>query len=506
MTRFSPESNNLDPQQWSELACRRLQENNDQYSLFACLGVAACVSAAASPISGLLVAGWAFSHHISKGKKRQDNINAIIDTGCIAHTLSGVDFKRYLNQVGHDATKAELEYAHDHNLEFSDDALDYFEGEPEPFQIPQVLALPNAIASIKNRLMPSAIESQSENYTNPDSQINIISSMTDRISNSFILGVAGTGKGMLVANALREAKSKHPKLKIFYIDPKADKKESGYIDGVADIIKRYQCETESPETVVKWLTKCFAEFNQYANTTHVNGGRTLLVLDEGTVLGLKCKLAKSSLILDRLSSLTSQGDSTGKNIWFVAQTPFVGGSGIDLSASSQLVIIALVSAENRSSLEQWKRSAMLKKLDNLDELIESSEVNRAVFFGKTAKWYPMPRLENYSRYDRDNDKYLSDSNSETESEPMQDTTTIIKNLEATFNKKDDDIPLSELAKRLLSFFENAKNKDPKTLSDIKKKDELREQGDVKLITALSELVTASELIFNGEDSWSKFDW
>lgn len=66
--------------------------------------------------------------------------------------------------------------------------------------------------------------------------------------------------------------------------------------------------------------------------------------------------------------------------------------------------------------------------------------------------------------------------------------------------------LSDLAKRLLSFFDNAKNKEPKTLADFKKKDQIREQGDIKIIVALSELVDAGHLVFDGKDSWSKHDW
>lgn len=58
--------------------------------------------------------------------------------------------------------------------------------------------------------------------------------------------------------------------------------------------------------------------------------------------------------------------------------------------------------------------------------------------------------------------------------------------------------LTDLAKRLLSFFDNAKNKEPKLLADLKKKDELRLEGDIKLITALSELVNTGQLIFDGK--------
>lgn len=66
--------------------------------------------------------------------------------------------------------------------------------------------------------------------------------------------------------------------------------------------------------------------------------------------------------------------------------------------------------------------------------------------------------------------------------------------------------LSDLAKRLLSFFDNAKNKEPKLLADLKKKDELRQEGDIRLILALGELVDAGQLIFDGKESWSKHDW
>ncbi len=126
----------------------------------------------------------------------------------------------------------------------------------------------------------------------------------------------------------------------------------------------------------------------------------------------------------------------------------------------------------------------------------------------------MPELQNYSSYNRDKREYLPGF------VPQNDTPS--RNIEAIDkledSLKESDQPsvfeqnpksekeLSDLAKRLLSFFNNAKNKEPKGIADIKKKDELREQGDIKIIIALEELVNAGELIFDGEDSWSSPDW
>jgi hypothetical protein len=386
MTRFSSDKNNLTPLEWSELTLRNLQGNKDQFSLFACLALALVVGGSTSLLAGLMTGAWALHHHISRGKKRQENIAAIIENGCVAHILEGTNFKRYSRQVGAIALERELKFASDMGLEFSADAEEYLD------------AIQKKSINLVDSAPLATISSQIEEFS-PEID-DIVSLMSERVSNSFIVGIAGSGKGMLIANVMRAIKSKHPTLKIFFVDPKNDPKEHGYTNGVADKIMRHKCETEEPEVVCEWINKCFKDFDEYAK----GGERTLLVLDEGTVLANKLKIVKSTILLDRLNSLISLGDSTGKNVFFLAQSPFVGANGIDLSSSSQMVTIAIVSDENRGSLAQWKRSSILKSLRNLDELISKSPVKRAFYFGKTDKWYPMPKLINFSDYNRDTRK------------------------------------------------------------------------------------------------------
>lgn len=236
----------------------------------------------------------------------------------------------------------------------------------------------------------------------PDDSIDVVGELiNDGISNSLILGLPGSGKGMLLANAIRAAKAKYSDLNIFVIDPKASDKEVGYFQGIANVVKRCKCEDLEPKDAVEWIKECFDEYNKYVS----QNGRTLLILDEGTLVGNKAKKAKDTILQDKLVSLTSCGDVEGKNVWIAAQAPFVGGLGIDLSISSQLLVIALIQKKNVGSvLQQWKRSAMLEgvPLDLINKLIESSPCDRAVYLGKTGRWYSMPSLKNYSGYDRDN--------------------------------------------------------------------------------------------------------
>ncbi|MHC5731668.1 MAG: hypothetical protein ACYTXY_47825, partial [Nostoc sp.] len=112
----------------------------------------------------------------------------------------------------------------------------------------------------------------------------------------------------------------------------------GYFDGIVDVEKRLHCETAKPQTVAAWFEAAIAEYDQYAT---LNDG-ALLIIDEGTIIGARLKVAKCTLLNDKLIGIASCGSSAGKNIWFIAQTPFVGANGSDLSGISQLTPIALV--------------------------------------------------------------------------------------------------------------------------------------------------------------------
>jgi hypothetical protein len=70
--------------------------------------------------------------------------------------------------------------------------------------------------------------------------------------------------------------------------------------------------------------------------------------------------------------------------------------------------IVIAFEENIGALAQWKSAKIFKNLslDEVSELIEKSTTGRAIYYGKTGRWYIMPELKNYSGYDRDKREYL----------------------------------------------------------------------------------------------------
>jgi hypothetical protein len=510
MTRFSAEKNNLTAVEWSELAIKNLQENSSQFSLFAGLGVAACLGASASPITGVLVAGYFFTHHISKAKKRQENIAAIIENGCVAQVLDDNQFKRYLNQFGHDAVMDELTHAQNHGLEFSNDALDYFEDSTV-----SVLPAPDApskqppLTRLASKLFPqNTTVSQAEKY-DPTSRIDIINEMSSRINNSIIIGIPGSGKGVLISNAIIAAKKKDPSLKVFVIDPKNDPKEAGYF-ACCDAVKRLSCMDAKPGKVAVWAEAMFSEYSEYAQ----KNDQTLLIVDEGTLLGNKLALAKSSLLIDKLTAYTSGGDSSGRNVWFMMQSPYVGSAGLNLSTSSQMTTIVIGFSENIGALIQWKSAKLFKALniDAVSEIINNSSTGRAIYYGKNGEWYEMPELKNYSGYDRDKREYLEGFEPQLDN-PTSDIDAVTQ-LENSFNQplevddiQDNQVVSDVLLGQILELITNSTTS-PVSFNSIRVSKAWNRDYDTSnpgrkiLRDALTKLVADKKLTGNEDDGYS----
>ncbi|BCL40355.1 type IV secretory system conjugative DNA transfer family protein [Nostoc sp. MS1] len=67
-------------------------------------------------------------------------------------------------------------------------------------------------------------------------------------------------------------------------------------------------------------------------------------------------------------------------------------------------------------------------------------------------------------------------------------------------------PLSNVALKIYEYFQNVKNKTPKTLRDLKKADRLSGYSEPELIDGLAELVEREKINCDGNDNYSLPDW
>ncbi|KAM3113049.1 hypothetical protein [Phormidesmis sp. 146-33] len=222
---------------------------------------------------------------------------------------------------------------------------------------------------------------------------------------ALIAGIPGSGKGMVVSNALRVLKQKHPALKVFVIDPKFDPNERGYWDSVADIYRGKAFEDlDDADEGATWILRCLREFQKLP-------APKLLIFDESlnvsNVLGLADKEMKApQKVKLMLSSAITGGDSRGIWAWVLGQSVQVQDLPFNGGVRGNLRVLAIVSEKNLTAIEPLLSTKLIPPpsggMAELRRLIKASPCNRAFFDGKSSQWLSMPRLENHSGFDRDN--------------------------------------------------------------------------------------------------------
>ena len=290
--------------------------------------------------------------------------------------------------------------------------------------------------------------------------INIPVYLAKALKLSLIVGTPGAGKGIFVSNALDAVKRIQQNVTVFYLDPKKEEREDGYFTG-GRIDYPFRIDMfADPQEVYDWLKSAIAQYEAFKSN-----GVKLLVVDE-----LKLILSKLSQIngkavrwfSNKLSSYGSSGDSRGIVVWAINQSAHAI-PGFDGADRSMFVPVFLIDGKNISAAQGLLSAKMLSASskpsgEELRELCSRSPVNRAIYYGGTDQWYPMPLMENFSGYDRDSRSFLPGftpkSVTENSGEVLKDKTTSPTSLEVVL--REEDITECEDSEVLTKDFEAAK--------------------------------------------------
>ena len=232
---------------------------------------------------------------------------------------------------------------------------------------------------------------------------------------SLIVGTPGSGKGIFVSNALDALKhnSQRPTT-IFYLDPKNDPKEDGYFQGRVDDDKLFRLDamTADAEEVYEWAINSLASYDAFDCGT----GIKLIVFDELKLVMSILGNVKGAVgwLVTKLSAYSTSGESRGIVLWGISQSAHTR-AGFDGSDRSIFVPVFIVDGRNISASEGLLACKMIpsdRRISSVEikRLCEKSPVNRAIFYGGTNKWYPMPKLENFSGFDRDSRTFIGNNN------------------------------------------------------------------------------------------------
>ena len=233
---------------------------------------------------------------------------------------------------------------------------------------------------------------------------------------SVLIAVGGGGKGMYLANQVRVRAAADPRYIAFWIDPKGVDDESGYFAHPQIAAYRF-CSTEcSPAEISTHIKNAMQHYRALCYSLPPKTPVQLIV-DEWYFIQAQLKggdeEAKAALldIVSSLRAMVSLLDGEHKHITLVSQSPKVndilqGGGGI----LTNLEKIVLLSNDGRGIdvLDKCAQCRVIPRSLNSPETLQAitseSPVNRAIYVAGELR--PMPVLENYSAYDRDNQQVL----------------------------------------------------------------------------------------------------
>ncbi|MEH2201240.1 MAG: hypothetical protein V7K82_23910 [Nostoc sp.] len=434
MSAFNPNSRQLTPQEWQAIASDSIEDNSSQYFIIGgiVLGLFAA-SATGFPPTGLLVAGWGFYSAWQRTKQANRNEVAINNYACVAHVLEGDNFRDFRRQAGDAEIAKQIQWAVERGYKLSNDALDYWESwgqksfsvgtnQNTQFSLPTNSSGNGAeephlpTSQVLEFTHSPIIQTHVSHYSPPSQQeFDVMGEMVGRkIRNQLIVGIQGAGKGIVISNALEFVKKYHPGRKIFVIDPKGKAEESGYWEGRADYLERAKILEMEPHEVVAWVKGCFDLYMKVP-------GECLLFLDEGTAVASSFKSTRGAMawLKNKIAHFVSLGDGDGRNFWMAVQNGDTSDLGISGGMRSQLNPYVIINPEQMSAYESVINLELLPKdkkptSEAIKEIAKRSPVGRALFHGAINEWLPMPKMENYSGFDRDSRTFINSARNQTE--------------------------------------------------------------------------------------------
>ena len=258
---------------------------------------------------------------------------------------------------------------------------------------------------IGNQTKFGAIEVPSSPAASSPALFNPAIDLGQNPQSALIAGVPGSGKGILVSNAVRVLRQKAPALKVMMIDPKGDPKEKGYWAPVTDVYRSMNLmDCDDPDDGASWLLACMDQFRKLP-------APKLLIFDEMLAASVEISLAHKDFKAPQrmkkfVSGIIAQGDSQGVWVWAMSQSVQVADLGFGGGVRGNLRVIGIISPKNTTAIEALTSTRLIPPpnggMDELREIMKASPVDRAFYDGKLSRWLPMPELENYSGFDRDN--------------------------------------------------------------------------------------------------------
>ncbi len=186
-----------------ELVQKALDGDGGQFKIIGGVAAAA-VLGTFNPITGVLMGVWTLASCWQGATQKGKSLTAILD-GDVLHALDGDDFKDYSRTIGYARTREEIERAVELKLPLSRAAWEFKRSLPPHVEgrVFSTEITPPPTPGIAETVIRESAATPAADSTTDIADMPLVEPDWLIQQNLFVLGLGGSGKGLLVSNLIR---------------------------------------------------------------------------------------------------------------------------------------------------------------------------------------------------------------------------------------------------------------------------------------------------------------
>lgn len=204
-----------------------------------------------------------------------------------------------------------------------------------------------------------------------------------------------TGKGIVVAQMIREFKKRHPGSVVWVLQPKYHPDEWGYWKA-ADRVWGDMPEIHQGNK--KEMARITGEWEKFIHDWRALPQRPkLMLIDEGVKISALAKRWFDDFLVSTVKTEASSGETDNRFLGFITQSALVSDIGMSGGDRGCLSILCLAKPDKKQHLKSFLRSFQ-GEIQEPDEVLyeASGSPKRAIVYcSELDEWYPLPEYPVY---------------------------------------------------------------------------------------------------------------
>lgn len=378
MSAFTPQNHKRTAIEWQEIARESNAEVGAQFTIIGGVVLGLFAAAAASPLTGLMIAGYFGYKAWQDTQAANRNDDAIDSYGCVAHLLKESDLKTYTRQIGAEKAIEEITFAIENGYRVTPAATDFVEAHGVDVKV---------MTSDTPKALPASDAPAVATDDAPGQHLEIIDlakTLGRTLKPLIISAMPRTGKGILISHARRYAKEFEPQLEIWVIDPKAHPSESGYWQGVDRLwAKPLDQFAVNDESIACEIEAFISEWRRSPTRPK------LLIFDELVLTEARLPKWFKEFVPSLMKTESSSGETDRRYLWAITQSPLVSDMGLSGGNRSAFNFVAMGRPHTTAHLESARKSGFIPNVPTQEEF-DRSPVKTLAFYSGWQRWIAIP--------------------------------------------------------------------------------------------------------------------